>query len=374
MTKTINPNLNTNPSLNSSLSRGGKMEFGTLAFDSSYPLGGEALTFGSFNTKPTVVNIPPNSGYSFEYDRTNEKVKVFTPGKSLIVEEVVTVGTNVGHLKHKPFYILAVEASTGGTTGPCSVIPTGETVATTQCAVDFPTSGLTFYGTDAVTVAKVTYIPLHETGPFSSVNLVIDEAVTASASKVDLTYQAAAVQYVWDDTDSTLGGLEPVTEAPTATHYFVIDIDDASDDTNIDCHADDAGNTLKVTYIKYGTFDAYQQLGDGDLTLASEIYSFTTNHYNFLAIPGLGTALVGEATATNVELIWSGPSASVGAGVPVLNFKLNQWDTNESSAITTLSVPIIFLNELANHGAMLEVANAEDLSGLASIPYVAIGF
>jgi len=350
----------------------GKLWVGTVAFDSSYPIGGEAITFP---WTPSLVMIEPQAGYQFEYDHTNAKIKAFTPGKQLVVEEVVTVASNAGQLKHKPFYILAVESTAGTTTGPFSVIPTGETPLTTQCAVNFATGGLTFLADDVVTAVRVTYIPLHETGPFSSDNLVIDEAVTAAAAKAALANRAAAIQYVWDDTDGVIDGLEPVGEAPSATHKAVVDITNATPATDIDFHADDEGNAIKVTYIKYAAFQAWQQLGDGDLTLSSEVYGFTENHYHPIAIPGLGTALVGEdGSATNVELIWSGPSASVNAGVPVLNFSLNKWETNESTAIVTLAVPIILLDPFDNNPGLLEVANGTDLSGLTSVKVMAMRF
>lgn len=347
------------------IARGGRFWLGSMAFDTSYPIGGESLA-SLVPFTPSQIYIAPTAGYHFEYDRTNNKIKAFTPGKSLIVEEVVAVSSNVGQLKHKPFYILSIEVIAGGTTGPFSVIPTGETPLTVQCAVTFTSGALTFVSTDTVTSCRVTYIPLHETGPFSSDNLVVDETITAATTPVAIANQAAAVQYVWDDNDGLIEGLEPVTEQPTLTHNAVVDIDAGSSNTKIDFHTDDTGNTIKVTYIKYATFAANQQLGDGDLSLSTEVYGFTENHYNHIAIPGLGTALVGEATAVNVALIWSGPSASVGAGVPILNLRLNKWETNEGTAITTLSVPIIFLDALANEGAFLEVANGKDLSSALS--------
>ena len=374
-TKTKAVQLNTNTKLNSFLSRGGSLELGTIAFDSAYPIGGESMTFPSFT--PGYVAIEPYGGYTFEYDHTNEKIKAFTPGKSLIVEEVVTCASNVGTLEHKPFYILAVDVTATTTTGPYNVIPKGKTPLTKQCAVDFTTGGLTFLTGDAVTSVRVTYIPLHQTGPFSSDNLVIDEPAVAAAAKADLTYQAAAVQYIYDTKDGVIGGLEPVGEAPTATHKFVIDIDDGSNDTNIDAHADDEGNTLVVTYIKYAAFPPEMQIGDGDLTLVSaggfETYSFSTNLYSSIALPGLGTQVVGEATATNVQFTWSGPSISFAAGLPTLDFKLNVWSTNEGTAVSTLALPIIFLNELQVEGAKLEVGSGVDLSGV-STKYFAVGF
>ena len=363
-----------NSSVNSFMSRGGMLEVGTITMDAAYPIGGEAITFPRFQNKPKFLQIEDQGGYTFEYDRTNGKMKAFTEGKSLIVEEVVTVASHVGTLKHKPFYILAIDVTAASSvTGPMHAIPTGETPITLECAVDFPTGGLTFLSTDGVTSASVTYIPLHETGPFSSGNLVIDEEMTASATPVALDNQAAAVQYVYDGTDGNRLALEPVGEQPTSAKNAVVDIDNSSD-TEIDAHATDVGTTFLITYIKYGTFIPAMQLGDADLTLATEIYNFTTNHYNFIAIPGLGTQCVGEANTTvNVEFAWSGPTRTKGNGVPVLDFELNQWSLDEGTAVTTLALPIIFLNELTLQKAKLEVGTGVDLSGLA-LRYVALGF
>ncbi|MHA2426514.1 MAG: hypothetical protein ACXADB_00540 [Candidatus Hermodarchaeia archaeon] len=353
--------------------RGGRIWMGDITFDSSYPIGGESAEFpwdidaARRNDLSRVTFEQPISGYSFQFDHTNKKIRVLQPGKSLIVEEAVTVASNAGQLAHKPFYILSIEVTAGTTTGPFSVIPTGETPLTTQCAVTFTTGALAFLAGDAVTAVRVTYIPLHESGPFSSANLVVDEAVTAAAAKAELANRAAAVQYVWDDTDGILDVLEPVGEAPTATHNAVVDITNATPTTDIDFHADDEANAIKVTYIKYGAFPAFAQLGDGDITLAGadpEAYGFTENHYHGLAIPGLGTALVGEATATNVALIWSGPSGTVGAGVPVLNVNLNKWETQEATAITTLAVPVILMDPTVDGIHLMEVANGEDLSSV----------
>jgi len=63
-TKTASVLFNTNFDLNSFLARGGKLEAGTFAFDSSYPTGGEAMTFGF---TPIVVIVPPFSGYTFQW-------------------------------------------------------------------------------------------------------------------------------------------------------------------------------------------------------------------------------------------------------------------------------------------------------------------
>lgn len=53
-----------------------------IAFDSSYPTGGEAATAANFGL--TVVNdvvFPePSGGYIFQYDRTNAKILVYAAG------------------------------------------------------------------------------------------------------------------------------------------------------------------------------------------------------------------------------------------------------------------------------------------------------
>ena len=57
-----------------------KLITGSIAFDSSYPTGGEAMDLS--NQIPTdlhMVTFENKAGYSFEYDYTNKKVKAFTP-------------------------------------------------------------------------------------------------------------------------------------------------------------------------------------------------------------------------------------------------------------------------------------------------------
>jgi len=69
---TWNPSLNTNLTLNSGLSKGLKVGFGTFAMDSEYATGGESLTI--FNNTECVL-AQPRGGYVFDYDITNSKMK-----------------------------------------------------------------------------------------------------------------------------------------------------------------------------------------------------------------------------------------------------------------------------------------------------------
>ena len=56
---------------------GKKVKYGTLAFDSSYPTGGEAITPASLGFVDIQhMQIGPHSGYDFVWDDTNGKIKV----------------------------------------------------------------------------------------------------------------------------------------------------------------------------------------------------------------------------------------------------------------------------------------------------------
>jgi hypothetical protein len=74
LTVTKDGHFNTNYSINAALAYGMKMEMGSIAFDSSYPTGGEALAFGF---TPAIVIAEPNLGYVFQYDYTNKKLLAY---------------------------------------------------------------------------------------------------------------------------------------------------------------------------------------------------------------------------------------------------------------------------------------------------------
>jgi len=51
-----------------------------LAFDTSYPTGGESLTAGSCGMAMIDFALfEPSSGYTFEYDHTNSLIKAYVP-------------------------------------------------------------------------------------------------------------------------------------------------------------------------------------------------------------------------------------------------------------------------------------------------------
>lgn len=135
-----------------------------VAFDSSYAIGGEALTANKFGLT-TIERLIADTcqGYTFEYDYTNSKIKVFQSAPPIVHEETVTCTDKVGYLRWPAAHInYIVEAD-------ANYIPiAGDiTPATGQCAVDqgfnevtgVLTKGsrtkLTFY--DSVTTCYVSY-------------------------------------------------------------------------------------------------------------------------------------------------------------------------------------------------------------------------
>ncbi len=62
-------------------------------FDSSYALGGESLTAGDLGLDEIYTVTPsPASGYSFEYDYTNSKLKALQPGNGPLYTNLTAVG------------------------------------------------------------------------------------------------------------------------------------------------------------------------------------------------------------------------------------------------------------------------------------------
>lgn len=356
----------------------GALVVADLAFDDSYPTNGEAITIPGL----TVINeiyFPQTSGYLFEYIKSTKKVKVYTPSgaasahthavaldtgvsaagaahthvfsgtaaskkPAYVVEEPVTVTANAGTLAHVPLYITAVHVTAASSvTGAFSVIPNGETPGTKQVAVNFATGALAFLSTDGVTAAKISYIPKRDAGYLSSVT--VDEVVTASASKVNLAARAGLIQYVWDDTDGVLVSFEQPGTAPSATHFCTVDILDTAY-TSIDSHADDATNSLKVTYVPYTQIPPGCFIDDADIALSSENYNFTeTAHYPHVLIPGFGVNAIGETgAAARAAAIWEGPSGTAAAAVAVLNPALNKILTKNTTAMTIITIPWMILD------------------------------
>ena len=65
-----------------------------IAFDSSYPTGGEALTPSTLGLNEVeILLVSPQAGYLFEYDYSNEKLKALTPraAQAAVTTDKVTI-------------------------------------------------------------------------------------------------------------------------------------------------------------------------------------------------------------------------------------------------------------------------------------------
>lgn len=136
-----------------------------IAFDSSYAFDGETLAPGTVGlSEAEQVIVSGKSGYGFEYDITNQKVKVFANAPPIVYEEVVVCTAKVGYLKYPAAHIEYVTDDSND----YRVVPGGLTPITKTVAVDMGfslTTGvltkgqrtkLTFH--DAVSTCKVSYI------------------------------------------------------------------------------------------------------------------------------------------------------------------------------------------------------------------------
>ena len=140
-----------------------QMIAGTIAFDDSYPAGGEdvsdyfKMTAGYFQSVGTVA-FESAGGYTFQYDYTNDKVKVFHRVPPIIYEEVHTIASNAITLDY-PAAAILYAASAGATQ---LVIEASDTLAANEVQLSAamaagvrPTLNLHASTTGSI---KVTYI------------------------------------------------------------------------------------------------------------------------------------------------------------------------------------------------------------------------
>ena len=104
-----------------------------VAFDTSYAIGGESITANNvgLSTIERLI-IEPCQGYTFEWDSTNSKIKVFQQAPAVVHEEVVTTVANVGYLKWPAAHIEYVSDGAD----PFMVIPGGLTPVAKSVSVD----------------------------------------------------------------------------------------------------------------------------------------------------------------------------------------------------------------------------------------------
>lgn len=107
MSATLTPDVRQNTSANLAANRL-KIQVGTMAFDSSYPTGGESVTVTNMNHVAAML-LEPYGGYVFSYDVTNAKVLAYyTNNGSTVASGTPTV---------------MIEKSNGGSLAALSAVP-----------------------------------------------------------------------------------------------------------------------------------------------------------------------------------------------------------------------------------------------------------
>ena len=131
---------------------------GTIAFDSSYPTGGESLTPANVGLSTiTNLSVSPKSGYTFEYDYTNQKLLAylsagFTPagtnGTSAVTGTAAAQTFTGSVLSDHAHNVLVKGGASGGIDEPIGV------EGTDQLAKDAATDR-TILGADSATKGGV---------------------------------------------------------------------------------------------------------------------------------------------------------------------------------------------------------------------------
>lgn len=135
----------------------GKVLSGTFTFSSSYPTGGEEFDVSEYFKELRGVIFEPRGGYTFSYDMASKKVVAHDPSVKAVSGEY-DVTDNALALDGLVAAITAVQATEGTKTGPLTIVLSGEP-ATGQVKVNG--KNLTFFATDAVTKAKVSYAQVY---------------------------------------------------------------------------------------------------------------------------------------------------------------------------------------------------------------------
>jgi hypothetical protein len=244
--------------------------FCDIAFDSSYAFGGEAITPASMGLVGiSHLMVDPVKGYSFEWDKTNSKIKVFQQAPPIVYEEIQTIASNQITLDYPAAAILnmASASATQLLTEPSATLEADEVqLAAAMAWGERPT--FTFHASTSGAI-KVTYI----TQAWKEVwdNRVASEAGTAATHVVTLDNAAVFVESCV--AAGTTGTNRPIwvrggDEADTLE--CEIDFTD-SGDTTLTFNSADAILTTTTTYIKMPSsgFIANRFIEDEDLAMST---------------------------------------------------------------------------------------------------------
>lgn len=353
-----------------------------LAFDSSYPFGGESLTKESIGLRALdhfLVN--PASGLTFEFDHSNEKLKAFRPAPPIVYGEAHSIASNAITLEYPAAAIMNIASGTQSQ----MLIEPADTLAANECKLtaamaEGERTGITFHSSTAG-VVYVSYITQAWREVWENRNA--STAFTTASHVAAIGEVVCFVESCFADGDTASSRPKWVRGGDAAgTGECEIDFTDAgaSDLTTLTFAAGDVITGGTITYIAlpssgmiYNNF-----IEDEDCTMSSG----TGN----AAYPVLFTSLCGQFpdyTAANEraphtlmmpEADALGTSAECAIDWHKVTNKAGQQIRLNDATSDAISLTYVmgFAGEIQNLSP-LEVKNGTDLSAVTNVRVMAIG-
>ena len=254
-----------------------------IAFDSSYAYGGEALSGVSFGMSAIDrVFVEAKEGYTFEYDHTNNKLKVYTKAPPIVYEEkhVASTSENIT-LDYPAAYIVAV-VNSGGTAYPLTYAGT-TTMGVEQSTLpngieDNVRTAVSTYGgsgTYHITYATQAWQDLYKL--LVQNELLTGTGITRYTASGNTIFAWMCGKYDGDTTD-----LKVIERSDTAgTQEIGVDFGDYvaaghSGATQAVCLVSTSSKQVYASYLKHpgdNSFLAQRYIRDEDATSGTSIHS-----------------------------------------------------------------------------------------------------
>jgi len=360
------------------------VNFFDIAFDSSYAFGGEALTPSTMGL-PTGVNelyINPQNGYSFQYDVTNEKLKVFAPAPPIVIEEEQTIASNAITLNYPAAAILSMASATATQL----LIEPSDTVAANEVQLAAAMSAgarptFTFHASTSG-VIETTYITQawHEVW----VNRLASQAVTAATHVCDTSETLCFVESML--VSGTTGSSRPMFLRggdAAATTECEVDFSDSgagtAGDTTFTFAAGDVVTGIVYSGIKLPASGFLKErfIEDEDLTMSSGTGAS--------AFPILFQGICGQIPDYTAAAERDAHSLMMASGDAVGTAKECSIDWHLLTTVaghrirtedtTSDALSLTYVKGLMSEipGVVpLEVKNTQDLSGLTNVKVMAV--
>lgn len=347
-----------------------KMAFGDGAL--TYPLNGVPLstTASDYGLLRSIDRIEifdkgQNQSIDWRMDHSNQKIMGYNPMRKspIIHEEVVTLASTTGTLATPPAYIMSiVDSDSNPMTLQEADIAVGS-VKAAHCSVNFTTGVMNTLTGEALTKLTVTYIPQFSQGFFSLGNMVIAEAINGVEAGANLANRAALIQLVTEPTNAI--ALVPITDTDAeASGECTVEINNAGA-TTVKVHADEVGTgTIQVTYLKYSGIPTTARtrafIDEATRTLvvyetSSEVFRWTedaAHSREYPVIPGFGVQFFGVEATNDPVGLWVGPLFVAADNEPRLNLGKNEWETADSTAMTSTTISALELTPDLMGGAI----------------------